>query len=110
ELGPPPSAAIPDDAWRAAGRALLEADAGGTWGGAWRGNAPAAVRLGHDGEDRRIQLIGSSDAGAEVEGGRAFVDVEGQSEEFVLSAAPTVEEAVRHAAAHAGGAAVLIAP
>jgi biotin carboxyl carrier protein len=40
----------------------------------------------------------------------AHVDVEGQSLEFALAMSPSVEEAVRHAAAHAGGTSVLIAP
>ena len=109
-LRPPPSSAIPDHAWRAAGRALLESGPSGTWGGGWRGNTAAVVRIAHDGEERRVELIGPSNAEVAVGGGRAFVDVDGQSEELVLAAAPTVEEAVRHAAAHAGGTAVLVAP
>jgi biotin carboxyl carrier protein len=37
-------------------------------------------------------------------------DVEGQSLEFEVAPPPTVEEAVRHAAAHSEGTAVLTAP
>jgi biotin carboxyl carrier protein len=37
-------------------------------------------------------------------------DVEGQSLEFEIAPPPTVEEAVRHAAAHGEGIAVLTAP
>jgi acetyl-CoA/propionyl-CoA carboxylase, biotin carboxylase, biotin carboxyl carrier protein len=105
-----PHAEIPHDAWRAAGRALLEAGATGTWGGGWRGNAPAALHVAHNSEERRIEPGDASNAEVGLNGNHAFVDVNGQSEEFVLAAAPTVEEAVRHAAAHAGGTATLVAP
>jgi biotin carboxyl carrier protein len=40
----------------------------------------------------------------------AHVDVDGQSLELSLAAPPSIEEAVRHAAAHAGGVAALTAP
>jgi len=40
----------------------------------------------------------------------AYADVEGQSLELSLAMPPSVEEAVRHAAAHAGGVAALTAP
>ncbi len=43
-------------------------------------------------------------------GGTAHVDVEGQSLELSLAPPPSIEEAVRHAAAHAGGTAALTAP
>jgi acetyl-CoA/propionyl-CoA carboxylase biotin carboxyl carrier protein len=49
-------------------------------------------------------------AAVAVDGATAHVDAEGQSLELTLAAPPSVEEAVRHAAAHAGGAAVLTAP
>ena len=43
--------------------------------------------------------------------GTVHVDVDGQSLEFDLAPPPTVDEAVRHASAHAGsGSAPLIAP
>jgi biotin carboxyl carrier protein len=45
-----------------------------------------------------------------VVGGAAFVVVGGQSEELALAMPPSVEEAVRHAAAQAGGIATLTAP
>jgi acetyl-CoA/propionyl-CoA carboxylase biotin carboxyl carrier protein len=108
-LAPPP-AEIPDEAWRAAGHALLVAGPRGTWGGGWRGGAPAALRVGHEGEERRVELGEPSDAEVASDADRAFIDVDGQSEEFVLVPAPTVEEAVRHATAHAGGTAILVAP
>jgi biotin carboxyl carrier protein len=40
----------------------------------------------------------------------AYVDVEGQSVELSVALPPTVDEAVRHAVAHAGGGATLTAP
>jgi excisionase family DNA binding protein len=99
-----------EEAWRAAAIALLEAGPRGAWGGGWRANAPAAVRLRHGEEERRVELAGSSSAEVAVLGGAAFVDVGGQSEELTLAMPPSVEEAVRHAAAQAGGIATLTAP
>jgi len=108
ELPLPPS---PDqEAWRAAATALLEAGPHGPWGGGWRAAAPAAVRLRFGDDERRVELGGTSTAMLVVEGGTAHVDVEGQSLELRLAMPPSIEEAVRQAAAHAGGAASLIAP
>jgi biotin carboxyl carrier protein len=42
--------------------------------------------------------------------GTLHADVEGQSLEFRVAPAPTIEEAVRHATSHGEGAAVLTAP
>jgi 3-methylcrotonyl-CoA carboxylase alpha subunit len=61
-------------------------------------------------EERRVELGESTTAEVAVEEGVAHVDVEGQSLELSLAAPPSVEEAVRHAAAHAGGIAALTAP
>jgi acetyl-CoA/propionyl-CoA carboxylase biotin carboxyl carrier protein len=99
-----------DEAWRGAATALLEAGRHGPWGGGWRSNAPAAVRLRHGDLERRIELAESSRAEVAVAGGAAFVDVGGQSEELAMALPPSVEEAVRHAAAQAGGIATLTAP
>jgi biotin carboxyl carrier protein len=99
-----------DEAWRAAGLALLGAGSHGPWGGGWRANAPSAVRLRHGDGERRVELAGSSTAEVAVAEGVAFVDVGGQSEEMALAMPPSVEEAVRHAAAQAGGVATLTAP
>jgi excisionase family DNA binding protein len=99
-----------DEAWRAAGIALLGAGPAGAWGGGWRSNAPAAVRLRHGDVERRVELAGSSGIEVALAAGAAFVDVGGQSEELTLAMPPSVEEALRHAAAQAGGVATLTAP
>ena len=113
-LPPSPPPALSDHAWSAAAAALLAAEPEGPWSRGWRVASPAAVRMRHAEEERRIEL---SDAGTvdvavdvAVEGGVAHVDVGGQSLELSLAMPPSVEEAVRHAAAHAGGVAGLTAP
>jgi excisionase family DNA binding protein len=109
-LGMPP-APIPDDAaWSDAAAALLEQEPAGPWSGGWRGAGTAAVRMHCGDEERRVELAGSGTSEVVVEGGVAHVDVEGQSLELSLAMPPSVEEAVRHATAHAGGSAALIAP
>jgi excisionase family DNA binding protein len=107
-LPPPPA---PDEAtWSTAGAALLAAGPYGPWRGGWRAAAPAAVRMRFGGEERRVELGAPGSVAVAVEGGVAYVDVEGQSLELSLAMPPSVEEAVRHAAAHAGGVATLTAP
>jgi acetyl-CoA/propionyl-CoA carboxylase biotin carboxyl carrier protein len=104
---------VPDEAaWRAAAAALLEGDPPGPWGGGWRGAAPAAVRVRYAEDERRIEVeVGvASDAEVAVDSALAHVDVDGQSLEFSLATPPSIEEAVRHAAAQAGGVAALTAP
>jgi excisionase family DNA binding protein len=101
---------LSDHAWSAAATALMEAVPHGPWGGGWRAAAPAAVRLRHGEEERRVELWEGGEAEVAVEAGVAHVDVEGQSLELSLAMPPSVEEAVRHAAAHAGGGASLTAP
>ncbi|HEX6140607.1 MAG TPA: biotin/lipoyl-containing protein, partial [Candidatus Limnocylindria bacterium] len=116
QLPDPPQ---PDDAaWRRAAQALADSGAGpgGAWGGGWRAGAAAAIRVRHGDEDRRVEL--PSAFGWTADGpvatdqitGTVHVGVEGQSLEFRLSPPPTVEEAVRHAAGHGEGHAVLTAP
>ena len=78
--------------------------------GGWRAAAPAAVRLRFGDEERRIELRGDAGGEVAIDGDTAHLGVEGQSLEISLAASPTVEEAVRHAAAHAGGVAALTAP
>jgi biotin carboxyl carrier protein len=68
------------------------------------------VRIRFAEEERRVEVGAASGAHAVVEGGVAHVDVEGQSLELSLATPPSVEEAVRHAASHAGGVATLVAP
>lgn len=99
-----------DEQWRAAATALLAEGQSGAWGGGWRGSGPAAVRMRHGDEERRVELSGRGQAEVAVEGGVAHVEVEGQSVELSLALPPTVDEAVRHAVAHAGGGATLMAP
>ena len=106
-----PPAPEPDDpTWRAAAAALLDAGQEGPWGGGWRAAAPAAIRMRYGEEERRIELNGPSQAEMAVDGESAHVDVEGQSLELSLAMPPSIEEATRHAAAHAGGSAALTAP
>jgi acetyl-CoA/propionyl-CoA carboxylase, biotin carboxylase, biotin carboxyl carrier protein len=113
ELDIPPAAVPADSDWRAAGAALLaEGPYGaGPWSAGWRPNGPAAVRLRAGDVERRVELVPdqASTARAILSGGKAYVDVEGQSVEIALAMPPTIEEAVRHAA-NAEGQATLVAP
>jgi acetyl-CoA/propionyl-CoA carboxylase biotin carboxyl carrier protein len=106
-----PAPPVPSDAaWRNAAGALLEAAPQGPWSGGWRAAAPAAVRMRSGDDERRIELGGATGAEVAVDGTVAYVDVEGQSVELSLAMPPSIEEAVRHAAAQSGGVAALIAP
>ncbi|MDQ2935357.1 MAG: helix-turn-helix domain-containing protein [Chloroflexota bacterium] len=101
--GPPTPS---DEDWRAAAGSLLSDRA--VWAGGWRLNAEPTVRL-RNGEEVR-SIAPAADASRAVRSGAtAFVDVDGQSVEFSLAPAPTVEEAARHAAAQSGSA-LLSAP
>ncbi|MDP9467433.1 MAG: helix-turn-helix domain-containing protein [Chloroflexota bacterium] len=106
-----PHAPEPDAAaWSAGAGALLEAGPGGPWGGGWRGAGPASVRMRYGDEDRRVEPRDDGSIAVAVAGATAYVEVEGQSLELTLAASPSIEEAVRHAADHAGGTATLISP
>jgi excisionase family DNA binding protein len=113
-----PDLPIPEDEhWRAAAEAARAAGLlpRGTWGGGWRTNAPPIVRLQHGAEERAVQLPSAGQGLAvpwavDEERASVHVDVDGQSEEFRLTPAPTIEEAIRHAAAHGEGTAALVAP
>jgi excisionase family DNA binding protein len=106
-----PSPLVPDDdAWAAAADALVEAGAPGPWSGGWRVAAPAAVRMRLGDEERRVEVGRPHHAEVVVDGDLAHVDVGGQSVELALAMPPSVEEAMRHASAHAGGSAALTAP
>ncbi|MGH2488193.1 MAG: acetyl-CoA carboxylase biotin carboxyl carrier protein subunit, partial [Candidatus Limnocylindria bacterium] len=97
-------------AWRSAARVLVSG-AGGPWGGGWRLNAPAALRLVHGDEEPRsvVPADPSPDEPTAVrDGDVAHVEVEGQSLEFRIAPPPAVEEAARHARAE--GTATLVAP
>jgi acetyl/propionyl-CoA carboxylase alpha subunit len=108
-------AAIPDEAWAAAGRAL----AGGGWLGGWRLNGPARVRLSSDGTDRTVEIDSAPDEGdapevVVIQGADeaiAHVDVVGRSVPIRVAPAPDVDRAARAATAHTGaGPAEILAP
>jgi 3-methylcrotonyl-CoA carboxylase alpha subunit len=107
---PPP--ASPDDAdWTAAALAApprIE----GVWGGGWRLNGSPVRRLRHGEHERSVLLdVVCEGAPAAVAGAdTTYVDVEGQSLEFVIAPPPSIEDAVRHAGAAGDGASVLTAP
>ncbi|HEX2222312.1 MAG TPA: biotin/lipoyl-containing protein, partial [Candidatus Limnocylindria bacterium] len=116
DSAPMQAAAIPrDDHWRAAASLLAARDAS-PWSGGWRLNGRAALRVAVGDDERRIEVpagrAGAADRepAAAREGDLVHVDVDGQSVEFRLASAPSVEEAMRHAAAHGGGTARLTAP
>ena len=109
-----PGPAKPDERhWRSAA-AVADASDSGPWSDGWRLNGPRVVRLRHGDHERSVAIDpkGAHDAPAAVAAGKVIhVDVDGQSHEFIRAPAPTVEEAVRHAASSTGeGAAVLVAP
>jgi len=109
ELPPPP---VPEERhWRAASILVAPASPDGPWSGGWRLNAPPVVRLRHGDEERSVpadEPAGTPQAAAGPDA--TFVDVDGQSLEFVPAPPPTVDEAVRHAARADEGVAVLTAP
>ena len=84
----------------------------GVWGGGWRLNGTPVRRLRHGEEERSVRLdVVREGAPAAVGGADAtFVDVEGQSLEFVIAPPPSIEDALRHAGAAGEGASVLTAP
>jgi acetyl-CoA/propionyl-CoA carboxylase, biotin carboxylase, biotin carboxyl carrier protein len=113
-----PDLPIPEDEhWRAAAEAACAAGLlpGGAWGGGWRSNAPPIVRLRHGDEERTVAPAVYEETlpvpvAVDPEDGTIHVDVEGQSVELHLARPPSVEEAIRHAAAHGEGTAALVAP
>ncbi len=108
---PLPNAPEPGPAaWSGAAAALLAGAPTTPWGGGWRAAGPASVRMRFGEEERRVEPKPERGVELAIEGGSAHVDVEGQSLELSLAAPPSVEEAVRHASAHAGGTAILLAP
>jgi len=114
-----PHPPTPDDAhWRVAST-LLASQGSDPWSDGWRLNAPPVRRLRHGEETRSVSMAmaatlegtGPPRPSAVRDGHLVHVDVEGQSLEFSLAGAPTVEEAMRHAASAGGdGASVLVAP
>jgi acetyl/propionyl-CoA carboxylase alpha subunit len=113
-LGVPDVPQPDDDAWRSAAIALRSVLPDGVWGGGWRLNAAPAIRITTDEETRTIPLpedgwtaVGPSAAGDD---GVAHVDVEGRSTAFRIAPPPTVESALRQAAADTSDHASLVAP
>ena len=105
--GPPVPA---DEDWMAAAL-LLGPEHADPWSDGWRLNGPRTCRLRHGDEERSISLRGGHGPDAVRSGDVVHVDVDGQSLEFRIAPPPTVEEAVRHAAAARGeGGSVLAAP
>jgi acetyl/propionyl-CoA carboxylase alpha subunit len=109
----PPAPPVEDRHWRAAAPHAAPPRSG-LWDDGWRMNAPRALRLRHDDDERSVGFDADPDGlpvAAADASGTVHVDVDGQSLEFELAPPPTVEEAVRHASAHAGtGSAPLTAP
>jgi acetyl/propionyl-CoA carboxylase alpha subunit len=102
-----------DGTWHAAAGASAELLPTDVWGDGWRANASRIVRLRHADEERSMPIGAEATTdGVAVDRPSAtiHVDVEGQSLDFAIAAPPTVDEAVRHAAAHTGGHAALTAP
>jgi acetyl-CoA/propionyl-CoA carboxylase biotin carboxyl carrier protein len=115
DMPAPPSA--DDEHWQAA--ALLLGGSSDLWSGGWRLNAAPVRRLRHGDDERTVAIdVGARGAGASgwngpaatFDGDAAHVDVDGQSLDFTLAPAPSVDDAVRHASAVGGGASVLTAP
>jgi acetyl-CoA/propionyl-CoA carboxylase biotin carboxyl carrier protein len=109
-------ATLPDEAWAAAAATLHaapptsgEAD---PWRGGWRLNAPPALRLEAEGEQRMVTPIEPPDAtiAIVVVGDTAHVDVAGLSVPFRPAPPPDVTRAASQAASHAGGPVELVAP
>ena len=110
-----PAMPEPDEShWRAAAD-LLDDPRSGPWAGGWRLNASPVRRLRHGDAERAVRLSpydnGAPGPAAVGDGDVVHVDVDGQSLEFRLALPPTVDEALRHAAAASGaGRASLVAP
>ncbi|HEU4864557.1 MAG TPA: biotin carboxylase N-terminal domain-containing protein [Candidatus Limnocylindria bacterium] len=107
----PPAASPGNAEWMAAALAApprIE----GVWGGGWRLNGSPVRRLRHGEQERSVLLdVVREGAPAAVAGADAtYVNVEGQSLEFVIAPPPSIEDAVRHAGAAGDGASVLTAP
>ncbi|HKO34291.1 MAG TPA: biotin carboxylase N-terminal domain-containing protein [Candidatus Limnocylindria bacterium] len=112
-----PEPPVPDhEDWSAAaaGAAAGGLLPGDVWGGGWRSNAQAAVRLRHDQDERRVEFGRAAPpvdrVAVDLHARAVHLDVGGQSLGFAIADAPTVDEAVRHAASHAEGHAALVAP
>ncbi|MBA3587018.1 MAG: excisionase family DNA-binding protein [Chloroflexi bacterium] len=109
-LDPPALRELDDEDWAGAAAELTSGDAG-TWGGGWRMNGNSVVRLASEGTQRATIVSPQPIVWAAVDGEKVHVDVDGQSVEFELAPAPSIEDAIRHAVAGgADGTSVLAAP
>jgi acetyl-CoA/propionyl-CoA carboxylase biotin carboxyl carrier protein len=103
----PPSATVPEVAWREAASVL---------GGGWRLNGPPVARLAAEGETRSVAISrgGEGDGGRRIaaKDGAVHVDVDGRSIAIRHADPPDVDRAARAAAAqgHAGGPSEILAP
>ncbi|HEX7226058.1 MAG TPA: biotin carboxylase N-terminal domain-containing protein [Candidatus Limnocylindria bacterium] len=106
----PSPPAVDEAAWQAAAALLVDDDH--LWAGGWRLNGGPSLRLRSGDEDRTVELdAAAASPVAARDGAVAHVDVAGQSMEFTIAPAPTVDDAVRHASTVGGeGSAVLVAP
>ncbi len=96
--------------WQAAA-VLLDSTDQGPWADGWRLNAPSARRIRLGDKERNVTLDAAEETAAAVRDGEVVhVDVEGQSLEFTLAPAPTIEDAVQRVAAGGEGSATLTAP
>ena len=105
--------AIPDAAWGLAGSLLMGDDSRGRdrpdpWGGGWRVNAPARVRVSAEGEQRSVDvdLDRVPDVAFARAGNIVHLDLAGRSVPFRIASPPDVDRAARAAAGHAGTSAV----
>ena len=109
DLRPPPLRELDDEDWAGAAADLPAARAG-IWGGGWRLNSDAVLRLSSGSEQRMTIVSPQPIVEAALDGDVVHIDVDGQSIAFSLAPPPTTEEAARHAAAGGEGIAVLTAP
>jgi acetyl/propionyl-CoA carboxylase alpha subunit len=109
EMRPPPLHPLEDEEWAGAAAALSAGDVS-IWGGGWRLNGDAVVRLVSGAEERLTIVSPQPIVEVALDGAVVHVDVDGQSVAFSLAPSPTIEEAARHAAAGGEGTTVLTAP
>jgi acetyl-CoA/propionyl-CoA carboxylase biotin carboxyl carrier protein len=113
-LALPTAPAIDEAAWTSAANLLApdDGDRHAAWGGGWRLNAPRQLRLRHASQERLVAIgpAAARPGAVDPSGAEAFVEVEGQSLEFRMAPAPTVEDALRQASASDAAHATLIAP
>ncbi|MEO7295905.1 MAG: biotin carboxylase N-terminal domain-containing protein [Candidatus Limnocylindria bacterium] len=108
-LRPPPLRRLDDEDWAGAA-AALSAEEVSIWGGGWRLNGEAVVRLIAGSEERLTIMTPQPMVETAMDGDVVHIDVHGQSIAFLLAPPPTIEEAARHATAGGEGTTVLTAP